>query len=276
MKFIFNNGVVIEKSHVVISQLKKPLKEVFFLRVNLKLIPFDNSLHELTIPLDFRRHFISLLKTILAKSEHLSRFQDTNPGYSPYAFSINFSKILNINRTDTTMTIQPPVYVTLSTGIFDVMTAICNGAINLQGKETILGLKVDRVNLLPLRKINADSIEFRILGHATLRGKEDYVDGKDLQEVEESINTHMFTRFKFFAQQYALDYDSKILCPVSVKNIEYLRKGVCFHYGGLITTLQGRIHLASEPATLQFLYDFGLGTRTGQGFGLLEVVREYE
>lgn len=173
------------------------------------------------------------------------------------------------------MTIQPPVYVTLSTGIFDVMTAICNGAINLQGKETILGLKVDRVNLFPLRKITADSIEFKILGHATLRGKEDYVDGKDLQEVEESINTHLLTRYQFLSQQYKLDNNSA-LCPVSVKNIKHLRKGVCYHYGGLITTLQGNIHLASDPATLQFLYDFGLGTRTGQGFGLLEVVREYE
>lgn len=240
------------------------------------MIPIDSNQHQVTIPLDFRCHFISLLKTISAKSKLFSRFQDDNPGYSPYAFSINFTKIINIDRTDTTMTVQPPVYVTLSTGIFDVMTAVCNGAIGLRGKETVLGLKVDGVNLMPLRKINTRSVQFKILGHAALRGKEGYVDGKNLQEVEESINTQMLTRFHFFMQQYALDYASTALCPVSVESIEHLQKGVCFHYGGLITTLQGKIQLTSDPTTLQFLYDFGLGTRTGQGFGLLEVVREYE
>lgn len=249
---------------------------MFFLRVNIKLIPIDNNHHQITIPLDFRRHFISFLKTISAKSKLFSRFQDANPGYSPYAFSINFTKIINIDTTDTVMTIQPPVYVTLSTGIFDVMTAVCNGAIGLQGKETVLGLKVDGVNLLPLRKINTSSVEFKILGHAALRGKEGYVDGKNLQVIEESINTQMLTRFHFLMQQYDLDYASTALCPVSVDSSEYLRKGVCFHYGGLITTLQGKILLTSDPATLQFLYDFGMGTRTGQGFGLLEVVRKYE
>jgi CRISPR-associated endoribonuclease Cas6 len=174
------------------------------------------------------------------------------------------------------MTVKPPVYVTFSTGIFDVMTAVCNGAIGLQGKETVLGLKVAGVYLLPLRKINSKSVEFKVLGHAALRGKDDYVDGQNYHEVEESINTQMSTRFYFLNQQYALDYVSTAVGPVRVVSSDFLRKGVCYHYGGQITTLQGKIHLAGDPTALQFLYDFGMGTRTGQGFGLLEVVREYE
>jgi CRISPR-associated endoribonuclease Cas6 len=249
---------------------------VIFLRVNIKLVPVDVNQQNLIIPLDFRRHFISFLKTISANSALFSRFQDTKPGYSPYALSVNFCKIINIDTASRAMIVKPPVYLTFSTGIFDVMTAVCNGAIGLQGKETVLGLKVNGVNLLPLRKINTGSVEFRILGHAALRGKKDYVNGQDLQEAEESINTQMLTRFHFLNQQYSLDYASTDLCPVNVVNIDNLRKGVCFHYGGLITTLQGKIHLDGDQTALQFLYDFGLGTRTGQGFGMLEVVREYE
>jgi CRISPR-associated endoribonuclease Cas6 len=247
---------------------------VIFLRVNIKLVPVDVNQQNLIIPLDFRRHFISFLKTISANSALFSRFQNTKPGYSPYVLSVIFSKIINIDTASAVMNVKPPVYLTFSTGIFDFMTTVCNGAIGLQGKETVLGLKVNGVNLLPLRKINTGSVEFRILGHAALRGRKDYVNGQDLQEVEESINTQMLTRFHFLNQQFTLDYASTNLCPVNVASIDNLRKGVCFHYGGLITTLQGRIHLDGDPTTLQFLYDFGLGTRTGQGFGMLEVVRE--
>lgn len=249
---------------------------MIFLRVNIKLVPVDGNQQQLTIPLDFRRHFISFLKTISANSVLLSRFQNPSPGYSPYVLSISFCKIINIDTSSTVMTIKPPVYVTFSTGIFDVMTAVCNGAISLQGKETVLGLKIAGVNLMPLRKINSKSVEFKVLGHAALRGKYDYVDSQNVQEVEEAINTQMLTRFSFLNQQYALEYVSDVLSPVCVVSTDFLRKGVCFHYGGQITTLQGKIHLSGDPATLQFLYDFGMGTRTGQGFGLLEVVREYE
>ncbi|MEN3045122.1 MAG: CRISPR-associated endoribonuclease Cas6 [Candidatus Hydrothermales bacterium] len=46
------------------------------------------------------------------------------------------------------------------------------------------------------------------------------------------------------------------------------------HYGGFLKGFKGVFILESSPWMLQFIYDFGLGVRTGQGFGLLELISE--
>ncbi|TYL10914.1 hypothetical protein MOLA_09970 [Moorella thermoacetica] len=224
----------------------------------------------MVLPLDFRRHFISLIKTLAGTSALAARFTLEKPGYSPYVFSVEFNKIIDIDTRQREITARPPILVTISTGLFDVMTTFSNGAIAMKGRETVLGLYLKDIYLLPLKQIQTGEQEFRIAGHAVFRGVRHYVDGSDVRELEEAINTHLYKRYSFLIQQYHLDYHSCV-SPVKVLGPPSYHKGVCFHYGGQLTTLQGRIHLKSTPETLQFLYDFGLGIRTGQGFGLLEV-----
>ncbi|MEN3046978.1 MAG: CRISPR-associated endoribonuclease Cas6 [Candidatus Hydrothermales bacterium] len=44
--------------------------------------------------------------------------------------------------------------------------------------------------------------------------------------------------------------------------------------GGFLKGFKGVFILESSSWMLQFIYDFGLGVRTGQGFGLLELISE--
>lgn len=245
------------------------------MRLQLRLVPYKNDADLLMLPFDFRRHFISLLKTFLHESELYSRFTSEQSGYSPYVFSIRFNKILAIDTEKQEVQIRPPVYMIISSGFYEVITEIVNASISMRkaDKPLILGLKLEHVDILPNYKIDTPETEFRFSGHAAFRGKEDYLDGSDMHLLEESINKHLINKYVFFNQLPLTLQDNYQLNAISIMESSSYKKGVCHHYGGLITTLQGSIHLKGDKRTLQFLYDFGIGVRTGQGFGLLEVVK---
>lgn len=224
-------------------------------------------------PLDFRRHFISLIKSMLENSPVFNRFKQSKPGYSPYVFSVNFQQILDIDTRTKEMCVKPPVYFLISTGFYEVMTALCNGAINLKGEDTILGLKLRCINLMPLKKIKYSQQVFKIRGHAVLRGRDGYLDPLECTtyDLEEAINTHLLKQYEFFCREYGKSFSNRIGKVKIIPSESNYFKSVCSHYGGQLTTMRGNIALESSPASLQFLYDFGFGVRTGQGFGFLEV-----
>ena len=244
------------------------------MRVRIAFVPKQIGQASMVIPLDFRRHFISLMKTFLQDSPIYSHFTSRQPGYSPYVFSTGFNKIIAIDVDEGKMNIQPPIYMTISSGFYEVITEIINAAIKMRDKPVILGLKIRRVEMLPMKRTRAPEAEFRICGHAVFRGTEEYLDGSDVQLLEESINQHMINKFLFFHDLPLTMQEEYSLSPVRVLDNSNYRKGVCHHYGGPLTTLQGRMHLQADPKSMQFLYDFGIGVRSGQGFGLLEVVRQ--
>ncbi|NLC06571.1 MAG: hypothetical protein GX755_01160 [Syntrophomonadaceae bacterium] len=233
----------------------------------------ENQNEPCVIPMDFRRHFISFVKTLLVNTPYYQRFNEEKPGYSPYVFGIEFAKVEGVDTEKQQMFIKPPVTVTFSTGLFELMTEICNSAIDQKGQLNVLGLKLSRINLLPLKQIKSNTVEFRIIGHAALRGENNYVDSSDRLHLEEAINTHLQKKVGFVNQVYSESAELPF-SPIVVQDDGKLYKSVCQHYGGKITTLRGRITLSGSPDCLQFLYDYGLGVRTGQGFGLLEVIKQ--
>ncbi|MBO8169069.1 MAG: hypothetical protein H0Z35_07800 [Thermoanaerobacteraceae bacterium] len=242
------------------------------MRVSIILAPGEMKQHVI-FPLDFRRHFISLIKSMLENSLVFNRFKQERPGYSPYVFSVNFQKIVDIDTRTQQMCVRPPVYLLFSTGIYEVMTALCNGAISLRGQNTILGLKLRYINLLPLKEIKSSPQVFKIRGHAVLRGRNGYINAAEstVEELEEAINTHLLKQHEFLRQEYGQSLSPRIGKIKVIPSASSYHKGVCSHYGGWLTTLQGSIALDGSADSLQFLYNFGLGVRTGQGFGLLEV-----
>lgn len=240
------------------------------MRVTFTFRPKDEN-QPLKIPIDFRRHFISFSKIILSSSPFFHRFEMDKPGYSPYVFGVNLGRMMKKDRESDSIIVKPPVTMTFSTGFFDLLADACNGAIAFKQKPTILGLRLTDVNLLPFHKIQDNKTCFRIVGHAVFRGKRDYVDASNPKDIEESINTHLHNRLVFLNQQYGEKIpivSEKIL----VTDYGRLRKGVCHHYNGKLTTVQGRLTLSGNQELLQSIYDFGIGIRNGQGFGLTEVI----
>ena len=65
------------------------------------------------------------------------------------------------------------------------------------------------------------------------------------------------------------------LSPVISKNFETsIKETIVKHYEGFVRGFRGVFWLEGEPEILQFIYDCGLGVRTGQGFGLLEILSQ--
>lgn len=247
------------------------------MRIRLTFVP-ENRENMITVPLDFRRYFISVVKSLSQGSRLFERFEKDKPGYSPYVFSVRFRKILSIEPNYQKMVVVPPITMIISSGVYEVMTTLCNGAIRKKGQSLIrsLGLKLDNVTLLPLRKIKANQQTFKTHSHVVLRGSEGYVDGTDKDKLEEAINTHLMNQYCFLLHEYGQAYSGNVE-PIRIDaSSTCLRKGVCTHYGGRLTTLQGKIGLIGTRQTLQFLYDFGIGVRKGQGYGLLEVICQRE
>lgn len=239
------------------------------MRLRITLLPVNGE-ETVSIPDDFRRHFISLLKQVLDGTEVGERFNLEQPGFSHYVFSVSFKRLINWDKEERRITVLSPVLMEVSTGIPSVMTAVTNGVLRLYGKPVVLGLKVGAFSVPPLTRLTDEIAVFKIKGHAVLRGKDGYLDPliSSTAEINDAINIHLFKRLEFLSSWYV---PSGAVAPVSViPDLSSYRKGVCTHYGGTITTLQGRIALRGSPASLQFLYDFGIGVRTGQGFGLLE------
>ncbi|MGB9791253.1 MAG: CRISPR-associated endoribonuclease Cas6 [Thermacetogeniaceae bacterium] len=241
------------------------------MRLRICLVPADGR-DKAVIPFDFRRHFISLLKQLFEGSGVAERFALERPGFSPYVFGVGFRRVVGWKSEEQLLEVVPPVQMVISTGIPPVLTAAANGALRLYDRPAVLGLKVASLSVMPLRRLREETAVFRIAGHAVLRGKDGYLDpsASSPEEIAEAINTHMFKRLEFLSPDYL---PPGRISPVSVvPELSSLRKGVCAHYGGMITAVQGRIALKGSPASLQFLYDFGIGVRTGQGFGMLERV----
>ncbi|NPV53469.1 MAG: hypothetical protein HPY71_08085 [Firmicutes bacterium] len=242
------------------------------MRVKIRLFP--REINGLTvIPLDFRRYFISLTKTLLQGSPCYQRFTEDAPGYSPYVFHVAFGEVVEADSIEQTMIVRPPISYIFSTGLPDLFTPVINTAINHKGAEMVLGLVLEEVELLPLRRLTKSHVHFHFPGHVVFRTRDGYPDGNDLTALEEAINYHGMKKAEFLAQHYGLE-------SIPRERIRLLqgsdpKKGVCYHYGGTLTTVRGDIFLEGFPLTLQFLYDYGLGVRTGQGFGYVEVVQEW-
>ena len=51
-----------------------------------------------------------------------------------------------------------------------------------------------------------------------------------------------------------------------------VKKTYVKHYGGYLKCFLGKFKIVTDnEEILKFIYDFGMGLRTGQGFGYLEV-----
>jgi len=237
------------------------------LRVSFAFGLGDNN-KVLEVPVDFRRHLISFIKRILSDTPFFSRFKTDRPGFSPYVFGVSFARLLEKNSC--CFKIKPPVVMTFSTGFYELLAGACNGAILLKREVSVLGLCLTHINLLPLLKICKDKARFKLVGHTVFRGKNGYVGAGDPESIEEAINTHLQKKLSFFSQQYG-NHNFEIFTKIRVVDASRLQKGVCYHYGGNLTTVRGEVILAGKPELLQFIYDFGLGVRNGQGFGLVEV-----
>lgn len=226
---------------------------------------------------DLRKKFLSFIKKIFEASlSNVYKEIFSEKKFRPYVFSPFFGRKFKEG------VLGPEISFIFCTGSYDILSHFWNGLLELKRKkedyikigESIYNLEY--INLIKGKTIKCNKALFKTIGVCILTDPE-----KDAKN---------FNEWFLVPSTKNLGYFNEILLKRTLKRMEFLKKDVkdkklefipekikeCIipHYGGYLKGFKGNFQLKGSPEVLQFLYDYGLGVRTGQGFGLLEVEKE--
>lgn len=261
-------------------------------------VTFEELKEEITIEKEYRKYFISFIKNVFTQTNLFTEIY-SDKKVRPFTFSVFLGNDFEILDRD--IKIKSPIDLIFSTGDYFIFTNFYNGVLELKKKKQGIIWKNGKVipvkDIVLLRnvKINSSCAIFKTIGVSVVTDPEKRaknfekwycVPGEDnLQEFNRVLEKRMLEKYERMVGK-RLDTQIKFT-PVSEKEMEiFIRQGkipLSFgtkpikevyvkHYNGFIKGFKGVFYLESHPEMLQFIYDYGLGVRTGQGFGLLEVI----
>ena len=221
----------------------------------------------LPISLDYRRRFISLLKKIFGEE-----FEEERP--KPYTFAVYLGKSAKIEREH--IKDVEAINLRFSTGDSETAISFYNGTLRLIKENYLhdmnpkLGSVYFRIVDVDVEKENEPTGFFKTLSPVVVERavnsknpKEKYATPKD-RDFMWWLLENTQRRYRSIVGK-DLELKTFEFEPISIKE-EFIK-----HYGGYIRSFLGRFRLYTESKELlKFVYQYGLGVRTGQGFGYLE------
>jgi CRISPR-associated endoribonuclease Cas6 len=229
-----------------------------------------NPKKEAVISIDYRRRFISLLKRIFGEN-----FDEES--VKPYTFAVYFGSRAKFEKDF--IKVVDPITFRFSTGDEKVAMAFYNGVLRLKKEFYLHDLnpkakegsfyKIERIEVEkePLLRNSFKALSPVVVERKTTSKmpKERYiVPGEpDFGEwLVENLRRRMLTILK-----EPPSFTTLYLEPGSIEEV-FVK-----HYGGYVRGFLGEFKLYTDNSeVLKFVYQYGLGVRTGQGFGYLEVI----
>lgn len=220
-----------------------------------------------SISIDYRRRFISLLKKVFGMEEFVKTVT------KPYTFAVYFGKGAKLNRSS----IEGVKFINFrfSTGSPIVAVKFYNGILRLkkEGQTHKIGTREFSIEWIKEEKEKSVTGLFRTLSPVIVEriGFEDQKSFTDRYAIPsdntfiESLLENILRRYKSITGKDLLfgDFSFEDLGT----KVEFIR-----HYGGVLKGFLGRFRIKTDSRELlEFVYKYGLGLRTGQGFGFLEV-----
>ncbi len=271
--------------------------------MRLKIV-FGEEPQEVRIDRDYRKYFLSFVKNAFTSGGIFSELYSKKE-VKPFTFSIflgNTFQVLDDEEGDK-LKAHLPFHLLFSTGDPIIFSHFYNGALEIKKNKKGISLPggkifpIKEIYLLKNKNIKTSRCIFKTVGVCVLTDPEQ--DAKDFEKWFCIPCEEDFERFNKVLEKRMIEkyerikgekIDTKIkFTPVSEKEIEiFIRHGKlnpCFgpkpikeiivkHYNGFIKGFKGVFYLESHPKMLQFIYDYGLGVKTGQGFGLVDVIAE--
>lgn len=206
---------------------------------------------------EYRKAFLSLLKAISQNDSILSPIVLGEKFAKPYTFSafLKEDAVLILSSGD------PQIFLRF----FNAFMRSRNKKFNVAGK--VLTLK--SLSLLPTYKTSSSN--YRILGAAVLTNPfedrhawDNYYITPSHKDFEEICLERIKQRYNFITGR-DFSYNLKI-SPVFCRDV-FIK-----HYGYYIKAFTGIIRLEGDIEAIKFIYDYGLGVKTGQGFGLISEI----
>lgn len=218
------------------------------------------------IPLDYRRRLISLMKRVFGIREFIES------STRPYTFAVYLGKNVKVGEHF----IEGVKFINLrvSTGDPVYGLRLYNGLLSLKGELHKVGEAEFNIKDIQLQEEGDWSKGyFKSLSPVVVerpKGKEDNPKLRYALPMEEDFeastleNTlRRFVAIKGYTPEvrhFSFEFES-------------YKEQMLKHYGGYVRCFLGKFRIRTDnPELLKFVYQYGLGLRTGQGFGYLEVV----
>lgn len=250
------------------------------------------------LPILYRNRFMSLIKDSLEKSDsaykeklYPDKSQEITKVVKPFCFCVTIPASRQTKKEkiiiDKDFEIEDTVFYFLDTGYvslivsssdYEFMVNLYNGLLENKSFQFSdeLTFMLKRIFMLNEKKIENDSVTFKTLCPALIETK----DGKPIlpsDNVEDfniefnAIHDRIFKDIRGYGLKRALEFE-----PLSLKKqvVKHTLKGFREKTGKpymTLTCFEGSFRLSGDPEDLQMLYQIGIGLRTGQGFGMVEV-----
>lgn len=223
-----------------------------------------------TIPIDYRRGFISLIKKAMetANEDLYKKFYKGDEKVKPYTFSVyspdGFLKSGDAFKVGNTLIFN------FSTNSYEIGTYIYNGLVKDEMKKYPFHegnqLKRQKATLLQEPEITGDTAVFKTMSTVLINsiGKKDWYFIPENQEFPDAFDTCVSATVKEFLE---VNNAKIIFNPIKTK------RQVVKHYGGNMQGFEGIFALSGDREVLQLIHAVGLGVRRSQGFGMLRVMR---
>jgi CRISPR-associated endoribonuclease Cas6 len=219
------------------------------------------------LPKDYRRGFLSLLKSALQNSnpQLYEEYYSTRHVLKPFTFSVYFPELAG--QQDEHFNVGHRGILNFSTSSYELGTYLYNGLLKLRDFALFANrLTVTHIDLRRPVEVSQDSVVFKTISPILInsRGNPDWYLLPGQEGFDEGVH--------FAVKQVVRTFLNTDVEPITFKPINIKRK-VVKHYNMDMQGVTGLFELCSEPKVLNLIYQIGLGVRRSQGFGMLEIVR---
>lgn len=226
---------------------------------------------------DYRSIFMALIKSVFMKydSALYSNLYGTDEQpkkvNKPFTFSVRFPKYGGIEGNR--ILCGNNVFFLFSSNDETLVTAFYNGL--QKQRKIIIGnnhpitFETDQIQLLPFRKIHSEKVLFRTISPILVNNK-----GNNLDYLS-PINHEFPKAFKEIISIQANNFRIRCSEQMIKFDIKEMKKLPLTHYNQTMTSWLGEFVLEAPVDVLQLIYDTGIGVRRSQGFGMLDIKKQY-
>ncbi len=233
----------------------------------------DDSEKQLLLNKNIKPVGISFLKTIYSKSPVFNNLYNSDKKRMPFCSALYLGK--NMKIAEDYIITDSPITFFFSTGRFDIYSYFINGCMDFmnEGKMILLKnnqrLKITKIEPLPSKTIGK-KITIKTMSPFVLQNPK--VDRKDFKNFYVTAEHDSFESVLNEVTEKRMAYlGIKGFSPIKIKTNKSKIDQIP-HYKGYVRATRGEFELVSSIKTLQFLYDYGIGTRTGQLFGMFRIL----
>jgi CRISPR-associated endoribonuclease Cas6 len=221
-------------------------------------------------PLDYRKGFMSLIKESLKafSAEEFERIYGKRAGRN-IVFNCYFGEDMQIDKENENIILKSPSFLLEVSSPDTKLIAMIYNGLRKNREYTVFGSRIRLKEIKPVNTLIRTKDKIRVRSVCPILVKSSPDSGsRYLLPGEESfygsLNHFCKVRYEeFFSEEFK---GSVELLPLELKRV------VVKHMGTYHTGFKGIFELSSSSKMLQFLYDAGIGIRTSQGFGMLELV----